>query len=257
MQLSQKIKEARLSKGWTQDDLAKFSGVSLGSIKRYETDNGNITYSNLEKITNALGIEASNFTPLKSQKSVSQSVSQFKEKVSPNSENLSPNMSPSASKLKKTDKSNGDEEENEIISIPYFEDTYASAGYGANNYDEAPTTLDFNESFLRDFLGIVGNLSKIHIINSQGDSMEPKISDGELLFVRTIKNESEVVSGYIYAVKYEGDTFVKRVERNPVTKAITLFSDNEKYEPIVIKGQNLKNCIVVGRVIAHIRRSTI
>ncbi|RAZ50523.1 helix-turn-helix domain-containing protein [Campylobacter hyointestinalis] len=34
------MKEYQLEKGWTQYDLAKFSGVSLGSIKRYETDNG-------------------------------------------------------------------------------------------------------------------------------------------------------------------------------------------------------------------------
>ena len=87
--------------------------------------------------------------------------------------------------------------------------------------------------------------------------MEPTLTDGELLFVRTVKNESEVVSGYVYAIRYGEDTFVKRVERNPVTKAITLFSDNEKYEPIAIKGQNLKNCTVVGRVVAHIKRGVI
>uniref|UniRef100_UPI0013D53EBC helix-turn-helix domain-containing protein n=1 Tax=Campylobacter fetus TaxID=196 RepID=UPI0013D53EBC len=61
MRLSKKIKEYRLEKGWTQYDLAKFSGVSLGSIKRYETDNGNITYANLEKIANALQKDISNF----------------------------------------------------------------------------------------------------------------------------------------------------------------------------------------------------
>ena len=110
---------------------------------------------------------------------------------------------------------------------------------------------------MRDFLGISGNLSGVHIINARGDSMEPTLTDGELLFVRTVKNESEVVSGYVYAIRYGEDTFVKRVERNPVTKTITLFSDNEKYEPIAIKGQNLKNCTIVGRVIAHIRRGLI
>ena len=61
MQLSEKIKNLRSQKGWTQGDLAKFSGVSLGSIKRYETDSGNITYSNLQKIANSLGIELTDF----------------------------------------------------------------------------------------------------------------------------------------------------------------------------------------------------
>ena len=257
MRLSQKIKEARLSKGWTQDDLAKFSGVSLGSIKRYETDNGNITYSNLEKITSALGIEASNFTPTKGQKSVSQSVSQYKEKMSPNSGNLSPNLSPSASNLKKSDKSYENEEENEIVAIPYFEDTYASAGDGVVDYDESPITLDFNEGFLRGFLGIKGDLGCTHIINARGDSMQPTIDNGELLFVSAINGGSGIISGYVYVVNYSGDIYVKRLERDPTTGAITLVSDNQNYRPIIIEGENLENCNIIGRVVAHIRKGTI
>lgn len=282
MQLSQKIKDARLSKGWTQDDLAKFSGVSLGSIKRYETGNGNITYSNLQKIINALGVEGSNFVFEGDRFSVSQNVSQ--------SSNLSPKMSPDTSNLKNlsvNQKSNvlqnenfdvsddvsvdkndvspsnlkevgiDNDEDGNIIAIPYYEDTYASAGYGVINYDEAPTTLKLSESFLRGFLNISGDLSQIHALNSRGDSMEPTITGGELLFVRAIQNELSVVSGYVYTINYDGDTFVKRLEKNPVTKTITLFSDNEKYEPIVIKGQNLKSCNIVGRVVAHIKKGVI
>nr|DAP96123.1 MAG TPA: Repressor protein CI [Caudoviricetes sp.] len=282
MQLSQKIKDARLSKGWTQDDLAKFSGVSLGSIKRYETGNGNITYSNLQKIINALGVEGSNFVFEGDKFSVSQNVSQ--------SSNLSPKMSPDTSNLKNlsvNQKSNvlqnenfdvsddvsvdkndvspsnlkevgiDNDEDSNIIAIPYYEDTYASAGYGVINYDEAPTTLKLSESFLRGFLNISGDLSQIHALNSRGDSMEPTITGGELLFVRAIQNELSVISGYVYTINYDGDTFVKRLEKNPVTKTITLFSDNEKYEPIVIKGQNLKSCNIVGRVVAHIKKGVI
>lgn len=62
MNLGQKIRNLRSQKGWTQGDLAKFSGVSLGSIKRYETDSGNITYSNLQKIANALNVKVENLS---------------------------------------------------------------------------------------------------------------------------------------------------------------------------------------------------
>ena len=140
--------------------------------------------------------------------------------------------------------------------MPYFEDTYASAGNGAINYEEAPTTLDFNENFLRGFLHISGDLSKVHIINAKGDSMEPNIANGELLFISTA-NTGGIISGNIYVINYGGDVFVKRLEKNPITKAITLFSDNEKYEPIVIDGENLENCAIVGRVVAHIRKGVI
>lgn len=251
MDLAYNIRFLRKKREWSQDELAKISGVGKSTIQLYESEktSKNPTRENLQKLANAFNIDISELT--NENLSISKSISQEGD-VSINHRNLS--IGPSNLKNK-----NADEEyvENETIAIPYFEDTYASAGEGAVNYDEAPTTMEFAENFLRNFLGISGNLSNVHIINARGDSMEPKIADGELLFVRTIKNESEVVSGYIYAVKYDGDTFVKRLEKNPVTKAITLISDNEKYEPIAIKGQKLKNCTVVGRVVAHIRKSTI
>ncbi|MGX7835508.1 helix-turn-helix domain-containing protein, partial [Campylobacter fetus subsp. venerealis] len=120
MRLSKKIKEYRLEKGWTQYDLAKFSGVSLGSIKRYETDNGNITYANLEKIANALQKDISNFQNNKMSLSMSLSqdinLSPSQNKYVSKSQNLSPSKPLNTSNLKKSQ---------DIINIPYFEDTYA------------------------------------------------------------------------------------------------------------------------------------
>ena len=64
------------------------------------------------------------------------------------------------SDLKTQNKSNDNAEENGIIAVPYFEDTCASAGDGAINYNEASTALAFTENFLRGFLRIGGDLSK-------------------------------------------------------------------------------------------------
>ena len=247
MDLAQKIKLLRSENGWTQEDLAKKSGVSIQSIKRYETGIGeNITTSNLEKIAKVFEVKKSYF--LNDDES-SLVVRKF-------DENLVRKSFVSPSNLKPQNKSNDNTEENGIIAVPYFEDTYASAGDGAINYEEAPTTLDFNESFLRGFLRISGDLSKVHIINAKGDSMEPTIANGELLFISTA-NAGGVISGNIYVINYGGDVFVKRLEKNPITRAVTLFSDNEKYEPIVIDGENLENCAIIGRVVAHIRKGVI
>ena len=244
MTLFANIKEYRIEKGWTQGELAKFAGVSIETIKRYENGKTNPTNDNLSKIASALGIKVKNLYD-------NVSLSEF-----PNMSPSDNNLSPSPSNLKPQNKSSNDAEENGIIAVPYFEDTYASAGNGAINYEEAPTTLDFNENFLRGFLRISGDLSKVHIINAKGDSMEPTIANGELLFISTA-NAGGVISGNIYVINYGGDVFVKRLEKNPITKAITLFSDNEKYEPIVIDGENLENCAIIGRVVAHIRKGVI
>lgn len=62
MSLSTKLKELRAGRQWTQADLAKHSGVSLDSIKGYESGKTkNITVENLQKIAVALGVGVNKF----------------------------------------------------------------------------------------------------------------------------------------------------------------------------------------------------
>ncbi|WP_459899801.1 XRE family transcriptional regulator [Campylobacter concisus] len=247
MDLAQKIKFLRSENGWIQEDLANKSGVSIQSIKRYETNmGGNITTSNLEKIAKAFNVQTSYFlkdnnSSLEVRKSDENLVR--KSFVSPENLSISPTNLKNSQKDIKT------------ISIPYFEDTYASAGGGMINYDEAPVIMDFDENFLRMFLHISGSIKGIHIINARGDSMEPTITNGELLFINPMQNENGIISGCIYIINYDGDLYVKRIEKNPTTKAITLFSDNKKYEPIVIQKQDLECCHIMGRVVSHMKKS--
>lgn len=247
MDLAQKIKFLRSENGWTQEDLANKSGVSIQSIKRYETNmGGNITTSNLEKIAKVFNVQTSYFlkdnnSSLEVRKSDENLVR--KSFVSPENLSISPTNLKNSQKDIKT------------ISIPYFEDTYASAGGGMINYDEAPVIMDFDENFLRMFLRISGSIKGIHIINARGDSMEPTITNGELLFINPMQNENGIISGCIYIINYDGDLYVKRIEKNPTTKAITLFSDNKKYEPIVIQKQDLECCHIMGRVVSHMKKS--
>lgn len=247
MDLAQKIKFLRSENGWTQEDLANKSGVSIQSIKRYETNmGGNITTSNLEKIAKVFNVQTSYFLKdnngsLEVRKSDENLVR--KSFVSPENLSISPTNLKNSQKDIKT------------ISIPYFEDTYASAGGGMINYDEAPVIMDFDEDFLRMFLRISGSIKGIHIINARGDSMEPTITSGELLFINPMQNENGIISGCIYIINYDGDLYVKRIEKNPATKAITLFSDNKKYEPIIIQKQDLECCHIMGRVVSHMKKS--
>ncbi len=54
--IAEKIKRLRKRKKITQKELAKRSGVSLGSIKRFE-QSGEISLQSLTKIALALGVE--------------------------------------------------------------------------------------------------------------------------------------------------------------------------------------------------------
>ncbi|MGX7835507.1 helix-turn-helix domain-containing protein, partial [Campylobacter fetus subsp. venerealis] len=117
MELSLRMKEYRDYYGWTQSDLSEKSGISISTIKKYEAGAvENFTYENLKKISSAFNVTPSDFLGEflsvnlsgKDNKNVRQSVRQ--------SPNLSSNKPLNTPNLKKSQ---------DIINIPYFEDTYA------------------------------------------------------------------------------------------------------------------------------------
>lgn len=54
-----RVRELRTAKGWTQEQLADKSGVNQGTISKIETGKtGGIEFDNLERLANALGVNA-------------------------------------------------------------------------------------------------------------------------------------------------------------------------------------------------------
>ncbi len=139
----------------------------------------------------------------------------------------------------------------DLVAIPYFADTYASAGGGAMNYEETKKPIAFDKSFLEKMLGITV-FKNLHIINAIGNSMDPTIKEGELLFVNPFENEScQIKDGGIYVINCNNSTFVKRINHNPITGATLLKSDNTTYPDMEITGQEFESCIIIGRVVGH------
>ena len=62
MSFSKELKQHRLSKGYTQADLASLCGLATGTIQQYELGKRMPTAKNLDKISNVLGLEYG-FTP--------------------------------------------------------------------------------------------------------------------------------------------------------------------------------------------------
>lgn len=147
--------------------------------------------------------------------------------------------------------SNNDNFNNELVQLPYFADTYASAGAGAINYQDTKKPIAFDKSFLEKRLGITV-FKNLHIINAIGNSMEPTITEGELLFVNPFENEScNIKDGGIYVIHCNNSTFVKRINHNPITGTTLLKSDNNTYTDMEISGQEFESCIIIGRVVGH------
>ncbi|WP_319201304.1 XRE family transcriptional regulator [uncultured Ilyobacter sp.] len=83
-----------------------------------------------------------------------------------------------------------------------------------------------------------------------GDSMEPKIIEGDWVLVDP--QESKDISGKIYVVTYFGETFIKQVDR-PKNDLVVLKSYHPDYEDVYIDAENMKNLKIEGRVVKIIR----
>jgi len=139
-----------------------------------------------------------------------------------------------------------------MVEIPYYRDVNASAGGGAVLPSSVENgVMKFSASFLHEYLRI-DNYKGIHIINATGDSMEPTIVPGELLFVNPYENEdSKIKDGSIYVIVCSDTVLVKRVRMNPITKEMRLISDNRTIDDILVQGDDLDGCKIVGRVVGH------
>ncbi|EAJ6666134.1 helix-turn-helix domain-containing protein, partial [Campylobacter jejuni] len=207
MNISQKIKNAREAKNLTQLELAKSSGVSLDSIKRYETKESNITIHNLIKIAKVLDIDLNYFANVpKLSLSLSSKMSLSQDKYVPKLENQQETLN------------------DDMINIPFFENVRASAGSGAYNDEESTQALGLSKSFLRECFGLYSFIN-LSVILGQGDSMAPTLPENCYLLIQ----QGEVAEGEICVTRIEDELYVKRLQKRPKLK---LLSDNKAYEPI-------------------------
>ena len=127
-----------------------------------------------------------------------------------------------------------DSKENiEMLRIPILSDV--SAGYGKEALEEATHWIKLPSVIAKnaDFGTFVS-----------GDSMEPKINDGDLLLVHNIP---QLDSGMIGIFLLNDNVFCKRYHYNPITKETVLKSLNLNYKPIIVTDED--DFRIVGKVV--------
>lgn len=222
MSIGSKIKALREEQGLTQIDLVKKSGISRATIQSYERDDASITISIIEKISNALGVDVSYF--------------------------LSPSQSPSVSNSSPSNQVVNALQQTDIVKINYYPNVLASAGYGALNHHENKEVIDINRSFLIALgLKVFNNLD---LITVYGDSMEPFVSNGELVI---IERSNEAKNSDIVIANINGEVYVKKLQKDPLGKWLKLTSLNAMYPDIELKEDELKYLSIIGIVRAKIR----
>ena len=227
MDLRERIKAARNNLGITQDELAKYSGISIQNIKKLETkENTNPTNNTLQKLAIALKVDSDYFVS-QSRKSVSQ-LSPNQEKPVPQSKNFPQTLN------------------DDIVSIPFYEDIRASAGSGAYNEAETAEQLNFPKSFLRQYFGII-SFNNLSIIIGSGDSMFPTLPENCYLLIQ----QGNVREGEICVARIEDELYIKRLQKLPKLK---LLSDNKAYDPIELDGANFE---IIGRVVGYFKKTSL
>lgn len=125
--------------------------------------------------------------------------------------------------------------ENKIYQIPVF--SSVSAGFGAYACSDI---IDYMPLFIENSADVPDMLC----IKVTGQSMFPKIEDGDIIIVR---KQDSVDSGSIAVVLVDGEEgFVKKVVYDQET--IELHSINPEYAPKIFKGEEVLRVRVVGLV---------
>ena len=213
MKLKEKIKFARETKGLTQEDLANISGVSIQSIKRYESkDDSNITLDNLEKIAKAFDTDINAF--------LSSNVSYLSPSLSPSQKSVSPSVPTSQ------------------IQIPVYDEVFASAGAGRLNDECISFYLHFEKAFLKSYFKLT-NTEHLALLRLEGDSMMPTLPPNARLLVQA---STQFKEGQIVLCRLDDELFVKRLQKQPELK---LLSDNKAYEPIALSHKDYELLSVV------------
>ncbi len=134
------------------------------------------------------------------------------------------------------------------IGVKFFDDVNAAAAQGASmGQGDSGNQVQVSQSMI-DLL-IPGNPKKdLSMIRVHGDSMEPKIKEGDLILVSM--SQDVIYDGSIYILRVGDVVYVKRVQRLPTQ--INLVSDNKAYATIAISGEELKQVEVIGQVVGKI-----
>lgn len=115
-------------------------------------------------------------------------------------------------------------------------------GSGAEGIEEEATT---QYAFRRTWLQSKGKLENFVLFAVRGDSMDPTITDGDLVLID--RSKKQVVAGTMYALRTKNAVMVKRLQPTGATR-IKVMSDNKLYDSYEIDLET-GDIEIIGQVI--------
>lgn len=130
-----------------------------------------------------------------------------------------------------------------LIEVPCF-NIELSCGSGAFLEAEGISEYaHFSAEWLRKQIGPFKE-DNLAIVGVVGDSMEPSVCRGDTLLID--QGSKQLTDNAIYAIRLDDAVMVKRLQKLP--DGIKVISDNRFYEPYELKGSQLQQLHIIGRV---------
>lgn len=210
MKIGERIKQARLKKGYSQTELAQLLGYkSRSSINKIEIGERDIPKNNILKFAELLEVSPSYLMGWDNDANENSSLDELINKY----DNLKP------IKLKK---------------FPLLGEIACGKPIFADEDKESfiMADMDINADFC---------------LTAKGDSMiNARIQDGDIVF---IKEMPMVENGEIAAVIIDDEATLKRVYYYPEKNKLVLQAENPKYEPWVYVNEELNEIRILGKAV--------
>ncbi|WP_247926858.1 XRE family transcriptional regulator [Streptococcus intermedius] len=234
--IGEKIREYRILKGLTQKELAQKIGMGDTTVANYEKGFRTPKKNTLFKLANAFDISIDDLFPPIHSPSISLDTSDTARAISDTVEKLEEPrrvivLDTAKMQLDEQNRAQNDVHE-ELTEYHVFEKLAAGNGYNYmedRNYD----VVFFNKDIDHDFASWV-----------YGDSMEPKYLDGS---VALIKDTGWDYDGAIYAVDWDGQSYIKKVYKEK--DGLRLVSLNDKYDDKFAKWEEEPR--IIGKVVGN------
>lgn len=234
--IGQKIKEFRTKEKMTQSDLAKVLDTTKQTISRYEKGDRKAGQDTLFTLCDIFNVSIDDFfPPIQSPDTSNELVQQINDTVVQLTKPNQKIVLRTSEDLLEGQKTKGEkitEISEPLTEYHVFEKLAAGNGYNYmedRNYD----VVFFNKDIDHDFASWV-----------YGDSMEPKYLDGS---VALIKDTGFDYDGAIYAVDWDGQSYIKKVYKEK--DGLRLVSINDKYDDKFAKWEEEPR--IIGKVVGN------
>ena len=236
--IGEKIKQYRLKNGWTQQELGSKIGISKNAIGNYEKGIRSPKKDTMFDLASAFKISIDDLFPqIKKDSSTANPLTKTPDLLTQQINYTVVQLTTHNKKIVlRTSEELLDSQEREVneelFEYHVFEKLSAGTGYGYaedRNYD----TVYFDKNIAHDLASWV-----------YGDSMEPDFADGS---VALIKDTGWDYDGAIYAVDWDGQSYIKKVYKEK--DGLRLVSLNDKYDDKFARWEEEPR--IIGKVVGN------